>query len=98
MRSVGSGLELHSALDRNGETAAALTGARYAAIGVLAEDGEGLAGCGARLAVQFASQAGAALMTAEAPRDRERLAVYVDRDRITRDLQHLVIQRLFVTG
>ncbi|MDQ1046959.1 nitrate/nitrite-specific signal transduction histidine kinase [Streptomyces sp. V4I2] len=47
------------------------------------------------LAVQFASQAGLALMTAEAPRDRERLAVYEDRDRIARHLQRLVIQGLF---
>src|SRR6476619_1922700 len=43
VRSVGSGLELHSKLDRICETAAELTGARYAAIGVVAEDGEGLA-------------------------------------------------------
>jgi hypothetical protein len=42
MRPVGSGLELHSTLDRICETAAALTGARYAAIGVVAEDGDGL--------------------------------------------------------
>ncbi|MFD7876180.1 GAF domain-containing sensor histidine kinase [Streptomyces sp. NPDC059766] len=42
MRSVGRGLELHSTLDRICETAADLTGARYAAIGVIAEDGEGL--------------------------------------------------------
>lgn len=50
------------------------------------------------LAVQFASQAAPALMTAEAQRDRERLAVFEDRDRIARDLHDLVIQRLFATG
>jgi signal transduction histidine kinase len=50
------------------------------------------------LAVQFASQAALALMMAEAQRDRERLAVYEDRDRIARDLHDLVIQRLFATG
>ncbi|MFI0810872.1 GAF domain-containing sensor histidine kinase [Streptomyces echinatus] len=50
------------------------------------------------LAVQFASQAALALMTAEAQRDRERLAVYEDRDRIARDLHDLVIQRLVMTG
>jgi signal transduction histidine kinase len=50
------------------------------------------------LAAQFASQAALALMTAEAQRDRERLAVYEDRDRIARDLHDLVIQRLFATG
>ncbi|MCX3060691.1 GAF domain-containing sensor histidine kinase [Streptomyces beihaiensis] len=62
--------------------------------------------CGARpftevertLAIQFASQAALALMMAEAQRDRERLAVYEDRDRIARDLHDLVIQRLFATG
>ncbi|MET9381886.1 GAF domain-containing protein [Streptomyces sp. NPDC002928] len=50
------------------------------------------------LAVQFASQAALALMMAETQRDRERLAVYEDRDRIARDLHDLVIQRLFETG
>ncbi len=50
------------------------------------------------LATQFASQAALALMMAEAQRDRERLAVYEDRDRIARDLHDLVIQRLFSTG
>ncbi|EGE43271.1 GAF domain-containing sensor histidine kinase [Streptomyces griseus] len=50
------------------------------------------------LATQFASQAALALMMAEAQRDRERLAVYEDRDRIARDLHDLVIQRLFATG
>ncbi|MEV6184075.1 GAF domain-containing protein, partial [Streptomyces sp. NPDC052015] len=43
MRSVGSGLELHSTLVRICETAAELANARYAAIGVVAEDGDGLA-------------------------------------------------------
>ncbi|MCX4989811.1 MULTISPECIES: GAF domain-containing protein [unclassified Streptomyces] len=50
------------------------------------------------LAAQFASQAALALMMAETQRDRERLAVYEDRDRIARDLHDLVIQRLFATG
>lgn len=50
------------------------------------------------LAAQFAAQAALALKMAEAQRDRERLAVYEDRDRIARDLHDLVIQRLFATG
>lgn len=50
------------------------------------------------LATQFASQAALALMMAESQRDRERLAVFEDRDRIARDLHDLVIQRLFATG
>ncbi|MGW0737410.1 GAF domain-containing sensor histidine kinase [Streptomyces sp. NPDC002851] len=50
------------------------------------------------LASQFAAQAALALMMAEAQRDRERLAVFEDRDRIARDLHDLVIQRLFATG
>jgi signal transduction histidine kinase len=50
------------------------------------------------LATQFASQAALALMMAEAQRDRERLAVFEDRDRIARDLHDLVIQRLFALG
>ncbi|WP_372458487.1 sensor histidine kinase [Streptomyces sichuanensis] len=50
------------------------------------------------LATQFAAQAALALVLAEAQRDRERLAVFEDRDRIARDLHDLVIQRLFATG
>ncbi|MFC8076997.1 GAF domain-containing sensor histidine kinase [Streptomyces sp. NPDC057307] len=50
------------------------------------------------LAIQFASQAALALMMAEAQRDRERLAVFEDRDRIARDLHDLVIQRLYAAG
>ncbi|MEU6080354.1 GAF domain-containing protein [Streptomyces sp. NPDC047108] len=50
------------------------------------------------LATRFAAQAALALVLAEAQRDRERLAVYEERDRIARDLHDLVIQRLFATG
>jgi signal transduction histidine kinase len=50
------------------------------------------------MAEQFAAQAALALVLADAQRDRERLAVYEDRDRIARDLHDLVIQRLFATG
>ncbi|MFC8227605.1 GAF domain-containing protein [Streptomyces sp. NPDC057287] len=50
------------------------------------------------LASHFAAQAALALKLAEAQRDRERLVVYEDRDRIARDLHDLVIQRLFATG
>ncbi|MFB7630728.1 GAF domain-containing protein [Streptomyces sp. NPDC056149] len=50
------------------------------------------------LATQFAAQAALALVLADAQRDRERLAVFEDRDRIARDLHDLVIQRLFATG
>ncbi len=49
------------------------------------------------LASQFASQAALALVLADARQDRERLAVYEDRDRIARDLHDLVVQRLFAT-
>ncbi|MEW1658571.1 GAF domain-containing protein [Streptomyces sp. NPDC093707] len=50
------------------------------------------------LGTQFASQAALALVLAHRHRDRRRLAVYEDRDRIARDLHDLVIQRLFATG
>ncbi|MFJ9536750.1 GAF domain-containing protein [Streptomyces sp. NPDC101225] len=50
------------------------------------------------LACQFAYQAAAALVLADAQHGRERLAVYEDRDRIARDLHDLVVQRLFATG
>ncbi|NUP31495.1 MAG: GAF domain-containing sensor histidine kinase [Streptomycetaceae bacterium] len=46
----------------------------------------------------FAGQAAIALVLAGAQRDRARLAVYEDRDRIARDLHDLVVQRLFATG
>ncbi|MBD0708025.1 MULTISPECIES: GAF domain-containing protein [unclassified Streptomyces] len=49
------------------------------------------------LASQFASQAALALVLAGARQDRERLAVFEDRDRIARDLHDLVVQRLFAT-
>ena len=50
------------------------------------------------LAGRFAEQAALALGLAAADRDRRRLAVFEDRDRIARDLHDLVIQRLFATG
>ncbi|MFI8182020.1 GAF domain-containing sensor histidine kinase [Actinacidiphila glaucinigra] len=50
------------------------------------------------VATQFAAQAALALLLAGAQRDRNRLAVYEERDRIARDLHDLVIQRLFATG
>ncbi|WP_339130398.1 GAF domain-containing protein [Streptomyces sp. f51] len=61
-------------------------------------DGRQFTGTERSVATQFASQAALALMMAETQRDRERLAVYEDRDRIARDLHDLVIQRLFATG
>ncbi|GAA4858747.1 GAF domain-containing protein [Kitasatospora terrestris] len=51
-----------------------------------------------QLAQTFASQAALALRLAEYQRDKQRLAVFQDRDRIARDLHDLVIQRLFATG
>ncbi|WP_435599725.1 sensor histidine kinase [Streptomyces sp. C10-9-1] len=50
-----------------------------------------------QLAARFASQAALALVLAGARADRERLAVFEDRDRIARDLHDLVVQRLFAT-
>ncbi len=46
----------------------------------------------------YAAQVGLALDVAAAQRDRARLAVLEDRDRIARDLHDLVIQRLFAVG
>lgn len=46
----------------------------------------------------FSSSAAIALALAQAQEDRERLAVFEDRDRIARDLHDLVIQRLFATA
>jgi signal transduction histidine kinase len=50
------------------------------------------------LPASFASQAALALQVAQAQEDRGRLAVFMDRDRIGRDLHDLVIQRLFAVG
>ena len=46
----------------------------------------------------YARQAAVALQLNRAQRERDRLAVLEDRDRIARDLHDLVIQRLFATG
>ncbi len=46
----------------------------------------------------FGNQVSLALDVADAQRDRARLAVLEDRDRIARDLHDLVIQRLFAVG
>ena len=43
-------------------------------------------------------QAALTLLLAESQEKQERLAVFVERDRIARDLHDLVIQRLFATG
>lgn len=50
------------------------------------------------LPTMFAEQAALAIQISHARSDRERLAVYDDRDRIGRDLHDVVIQRLFAIG
>lgn len=50
------------------------------------------------MAQMFASQASITLVLSQERRERERLAIFEDRDRIARDLHDLVIQRLFATG
>ncbi|OOC01183.1 sensor histidine kinase [Amycolatopsis azurea] len=51
-----------------------------------------------QLAETFAAHAALAVEFARAQQDRQRLAVFEDRDRIARDLHDLVIQRLFAIG
>jgi signal transduction histidine kinase len=51
-----------------------------------------------RMAETFAGHAALAVEFSRAQDDRQRLAVYEDRDRIARDLHDLVIQRLFAIG
>lgn len=46
----------------------------------------------------FAGHAALVVEFGRASEDRQRLAVYQDRDRIARDLHDLIIQRLFATG
>lgn len=48
--------------------------------------------------VDFAQQTALALVAARAQRDRSRMALLEDRDRIARDMHDNVIQRLFATG
>lgn len=50
------------------------------------------------LAEGFARQTGVALLFDLERSERERLAIFEERDRIARDLHDLVIQRLFATG
>ncbi|KPM55828.1 histidine kinase [Frankia sp. R43] len=50
------------------------------------------------MAAAFAGHAALALEMARVQRERERLAVFEERDRIARDLHDVVIQRLFATG
>lgn len=50
------------------------------------------------LAEAFCAQTAVALSFGAERRERERLAVFEERDRIARDLHDLVIQRLFATG
>jgi signal transduction histidine kinase len=50
------------------------------------------------MAERFAAQAALTLQISRARADREKLAVFEDRDRIARDLHDLVIQRLFAIG
>jgi signal transduction histidine kinase len=52
----------------------------------------------ALVAESFAAQAAVNVVLAESRRERERLSIYEERDRIARDLHDLVIQRLFATG
>ncbi|WP_436497660.1 sensor histidine kinase [Actinokineospora sp. HUAS TT18] len=51
-----------------------------------------------RMVDGYASQAALAMESAEVVHDRQRLALFEERDRIARDLHDLVIQRLFAIG
>jgi len=51
-----------------------------------------------RMVHTFAGQAALVVEFTRASADRQRLAIFEDRDRIARDLHDLIIQRLFATG
>lgn len=73
------------------------------AVGVLAlawrrDNAEEAQGVDLTVATAFAEQVALAIRLAQNREERQRLAVYDDRDRIGRDLHDIVIQRLFVVG
>ena len=74
-----------------GETLGVLLVARFGDAAPFTDDEVGLART-------FAGHAALAMEFARAEEDRQRLAVFTERDRIARDLHDLVIQRLFATG
>ncbi|MEJ7726916.1 MAG: GAF domain-containing protein [Actinomycetes bacterium] len=76
-----------------------VTGTTPAAVVIIGREGRApYTALSLDLAGRFVDQAALALGLAAADRDRRRLAVFEDRDRIARDLHDLVIQRLFATG
>lgn len=77
-----------------------MAGGRALGILVLGSEGSAAAfsGLDLEMAAAFAGQAALSLELARIHRDRERLAVFEERDRIARDLHDVVIQRLFATG
>ncbi len=74
-----------------GETLGVLLVAKFGDAAPFTDDEVGLART-------FAGHAALAMEFARAEEDRQRLAVFTERDRIARDLHDLVIQRLFATG
>ncbi|WP_345734021.1 GAF domain-containing sensor histidine kinase, partial [Cryptosporangium minutisporangium] len=68
-------------------------------ISVVREEGrQPLGDADVRMLSAFAGQAALAIEFSRAAADRQRLAVFEDRDRIARDLHDLIIQRLFAVG
>jgi len=67
-------------------------------LGWTPENAAGFHDVDVELPQRFAEQAALALQVERARHDKERLAVFEDRDRIGRDLHDLVIQRLFAIG
>jgi signal transduction histidine kinase len=72
------------------------------ALGVLCvtrqRDGTPFREADVRMVHTFAAHAALAVEFSRASADRQRLAIYEDRDRIARDLHDLIIQRLFAIG
>ncbi len=74
------------------------SGARSAMIIGRSRGGRQFGAADLEMAEAFATHAAIALELAEVRADRERLALFEDRDRIARDLHDHVIQRLFAAG
>lgn len=89
-------------LSAHGQTAVVPMSVGSGSVGLLVVgwtgEGSSVAFAAAEPLKQYADQAALSLTAATAQRDRARMGVLEDRERIARDMHDVVIQRLFATG